>query len=105
MNQEIEDMKYILMMNTMRSGQGVPDWPQKDLQAHIAFMKSLPGDGRYVSGKQGIPGGLLDRRCQHTGASLCSRRTNFSGAGTSGSPLNMPIEVRPVPSGPPPEML
>ena len=37
----IEDMKYILMMNTMRAGQGVPSWPKKDLQTHIAFMKSL----------------------------------------------------------------
>jgi len=34
-------MKYILMMNTMRAGHGVPDWPKKDLQAHIAFMRNL----------------------------------------------------------------
>ena len=34
-------MKYILMMNTMRAGHGVPEWPKKDLQAHIAFMHSL----------------------------------------------------------------
>src|SRR4029077_11919175 len=34
-------MKYILMMNTMRAGQGVPEWPKKDLQAHIGFMMSL----------------------------------------------------------------
>lgn len=34
-------MKYILMMNTMKAGQGVPAWPHKDLQAHIAFMISL----------------------------------------------------------------
>jgi hypothetical protein len=34
-------MKYILMMNTMRAGHGVPSWPQKDLQAHVAFMKSF----------------------------------------------------------------
>lgn len=39
-------MKYMLMMNTMRAGQGVPNWPQKDLQAHIAYMKSLRGDLR-----------------------------------------------------------
>ncbi len=37
-------MKYILMMNTMKAGQGVPNWPQKDLQAHIAFMKSFAKD-------------------------------------------------------------
>lgn len=37
-------MKYILMMNTMKSGSGVPEWPRKDLQAHIAFMRSLCQD-------------------------------------------------------------
>lgn len=39
-------MKYILMMNTMRAGQGVPQWPKKHLQAHIAFMKDLNKDLR-----------------------------------------------------------
>jgi len=39
-------MKYILMMNTMKAGHGVPNWPQKDLQAHIAFMKSFAKDLR-----------------------------------------------------------
>jgi hypothetical protein len=34
-------MKYILMMNTMRAGHGVPEWPHKDLQAHVAFMMRL----------------------------------------------------------------
>ena len=35
-------MKYILMMNTMKAGSvGFPEWPKKDIQAHIAFMKSL----------------------------------------------------------------
>lgn len=34
-------MKYILMMNTMRAGQGIPHWSKKDLQAHIGFMISL----------------------------------------------------------------
>jgi hypothetical protein len=37
-----EDMKYILMMSTMKAGQeGFSGWPKKDIQAHIAFMKSL----------------------------------------------------------------
>jgi hypothetical protein len=39
-------MKYILMMNTMRAGQGVPNWPRKDLQGHIEFMKNLNKDLR-----------------------------------------------------------
>jgi hypothetical protein len=34
-------MKYILMMNTMKAGHGVPAWPKGDLQAHIAFMHNL----------------------------------------------------------------
>src|SRR5712671_6258231 len=46
-------MKYIIMMNTMRAGHGVPEWPQKDLQAHIAFMvglnKELHESGELVS--------------------------------------------------------
>ena len=46
-------MKYILMMNTMRSGHGVPEWVKKDLQAHIAFMmglnKELRESGELVS--------------------------------------------------------
>jgi hypothetical protein len=37
-----EDMKYILMMNTMKAGcEGFPEWPKKDIEAHIAFMKRL----------------------------------------------------------------
>jgi hypothetical protein len=37
-----EDMKYILMMNTMKVGSaGFPSWPKKDIQAHIAFMMGL----------------------------------------------------------------
>ena len=39
-------MKYILMMNTMKAGCGVPDWPRQDLQAHIAFMIKLAKDLR-----------------------------------------------------------
>src|SRR5579863_7681092 len=39
-------MKYILMMNTMKAGHGVPQWNQKDLQAHIAFMMGLNKDLR-----------------------------------------------------------
>ncbi|WP_437729914.1 YciI family protein [Sorangium sp. So ce1335] len=35
-------MKYMLMMNTPHDGPyQVASWPQKDLHAHIAFMKSF----------------------------------------------------------------
>jgi hypothetical protein len=37
-------MKYILMMNTMRAGAGIPLWPPADLRAHIAFMLGLNRD-------------------------------------------------------------
>jgi hypothetical protein len=46
-------MKYMMMMNTMKAGQGVPAWPKKDLQAHIAFMrkfaKELAESGELVA--------------------------------------------------------
>jgi hypothetical protein len=47
-------MKYILMMNTMRAGKGVPQRAQKDLQARIAFMI-----------------GLNKERCQSASSSIC----------------------------------
>ncbi len=37
-------MKYMLMMNAMTTGEdygGASGWQKEDIQAHIAFMKSL----------------------------------------------------------------
>ncbi|HYN06339.1 MAG TPA: hypothetical protein VES67_03015 [Vicinamibacterales bacterium] len=35
-------MKYMLMMNTPRGGSyAILKWPQKDIQAHIGFMKNF----------------------------------------------------------------
>jgi hypothetical protein len=34
-------MKYILMMNTMKAGENGVDWPKKDIQAMIAFMRNI----------------------------------------------------------------
>ncbi len=130
-------MKYILMMNTMKAGQGVPTWPRKDLQAHIAFMKSLNSDlrksGELISaeglafpdqaklvraGKDGIPitdgvfpeskeflAGfwIIDVDSPERAYAIAARVSAAPGPG--GAPLNMPIEVRPVMSAPPPEML
>jgi hypothetical protein len=130
-------MKYILMMNTMRAGQGVPGWPSKDLQAHIAFMKNLNKDlresGELVAaeglsfpdqaklvraGKDGAPitdgvfpeskeflAGfwIVDVEAQERAYAIAVKVSAAPGPG--GAPLNMPIEVRPVMSGPPPEML
>jgi hypothetical protein len=136
-NEETEDMKYILMMNTMRASQGVPSWPQSDLQAHIAFMMGLikelqeskelvsaeglsfPDQAKLVrAGKDGMPitdgvfpeskeflAGfwIVDVDSPERAYMLAARISAAPGPG--GAPLNMPIEVRPVPSGPPPEML
>lgn len=130
-------MKYILMMNTMRAGCGVPQWPQKDLQAHIAFMiglnKELRQSGELVSaeglsfpdqaklvqaGKDGVPitdgvfpeskeflAGfwIIDVESPERAYAVAGKVSAAPGPG--GAPLNMPIEVRPIMSGPPPEML
>src|SRR5215469_10510984 len=130
-------MKYMLMMNTMKAGYGVPDWPKQDLQAHIAFMRKLGQDlresGEFVSaeglsfpdqaklvraGKDGLPvtdGGFPEAKEVLTGFWIIDVENperayavaaKVSAApGPGGAPLNMPIEVRPIMSAPPPEML
>lgn len=129
-------MKYILMMNTMKAGQGVLAWPQKDLQAHIAFMKkvnqelreagelvsaeglSFPDQAKLVkAGKDGVPmtdgvfpeskeflAGfwIIDVDSPERAYEIAARVSAAPGPGSA--PLNMPIEVRPIMSGPPPEM-
>jgi hypothetical protein len=134
---ENQDMKYILMMNTMRAGAGVPDWPKKDLQAHIAFMRSFGRelresgelvsaeglsfpdqarlvrageggmpvtDGVFPEGKEFLAGyWIVDVDTPERAYAIAARASAAPGPG--GVPLNMPIEVRPVMSVPPPEML
>jgi hypothetical protein len=131
------DMKYILMMKTMRAGEGIPKWPQKDLQAHIAFMMSFnkelresgelvsaeglafPGEAKLVrAGDDGMPvtdgvfpeskeflAGywIVEVSSPERAYAIAARASAAPGPG--GAPLKMPIEVRPVMSGPPPEML
>jgi len=130
-------MKYILMMNTMKAGQGILAWPKNDLQAHGAYMrllnKELKESGEWVfaeglsfpdqaklvrAGKDGTPitDGVFPEGKEFLAGfwivnvdsperayAIAARASAAPGPG--GSPLNMPIEVRPVPSGPPPEML
>ena len=130
-------MKYILMMNTMKAGHGVPEWPRKDLQAHVAFMQSLNKDlreaGELVSaeglafpdqarlvkaGKNGVPitdgvfpeskeflAGfwIIDVEGPERAYQIAARVS--AAPGPNGQPLNMPVEVRPVMSAPPAEML
>ena len=130
-------MKYILMMNTMKAGQGIPPWPRKDLREHIRFMKNLnkelhdsgelvsaeglsfPDQARLVrAGKNGTPitdgvfpeskeflAGfwIVDVDSPERAYAIAAKASAAPGPG--GTPLNMPIEVRPVMSAPPPEML
>jgi hypothetical protein len=130
-------MKYIVMMNTMRAGRGVPEWPKKDLQAHTAFMKSFgkelresgelvaaeglsfPDQAKLVrAGKDGAPitdgvfpeskeflAGfwIVDVDSAERAVAIAAKASAAPGPG--GAPLNMPIEVRPVMSAPPPEMV
>ena len=53
-------MKYILMMNTPGNGPyQIASWPQKDIQAHIAFMMSLNkqlGESGELVGAEGLAG-------------------------------------------------
>jgi len=130
-------MKYMLMMNTMRAGHGVPEWPHKDLQAHIAFMMSFlkelresgelvaaeglsfPDqarlvkadkngepitDGVFPESKEFLAGyWIVDVDTPERAYQIAAKASAAPGPG--GAPLNMLIEVRPVMSGPPPEML
>ena len=130
-------MKYILMMNTMRAGQGVPNWPHKDLQAHIVFMKNLDNelrasgelvsaeglsfpdqaklvragrdgtpvtDGIFLESKEFLAGfWIIDVDSPERAYAIAAKASAAPGPG--GGPLNMPIEVRPIMSGPPPELL
>jgi hypothetical protein len=130
-------MKYILMMSTMKAGHGVPAWPKKDLQAHIAFMhtlnKGLIEAGELVSaeglsfpdqakliraGKNGAPitDGVFPESKEFLAGfwivdvdspeRVYAIAAQISAApGPGGAPLNMPIEVRPIMSAPPQEML
>ena len=53
-------MKYILMMNTPSGGPyQIASWPQKDIQGHIAFMRSLNGklvESGELVGAEGLAG-------------------------------------------------
>jgi len=129
-------VKYILMMNTMKAGQAIPDWPAKDFQAHIQFMVKLNTDlresGELVSaeglsfpdqaklvraGRDGTPvtdgvfpeskeflAGywIVDVDSPERAYQIAARAS--AAPGKNGEPLNMPIEVRPIMSGPPPDM-
>ena len=127
-------MKYILMMNCPKNGyETFGAWPQKDLQAHIAFMlglnKSLRDSGELVSaeglaspqeaknvraGKDGAPvtdgvfpeskeflAGYWIVQVENPAQAYAIAARASAAPGPGGTPMNMPIEVRQVMSGPP----
>ena len=131
-------MKYILMMNCPKTGYDTfGEWPNKDIQAHIAFMhsfnKALRESGELVSaegladpklakvvraGKDGMPvtdgvfpeakeylAGywIVDVESPERAYKLAAQVSAAPGPG--GPPMNMPIEVRQVLSGPPEEFV
>src|SRR6185295_18275338 len=131
--------KYMLMMNTPGGGPyKIASWAQKDLHAHIEFMKGfakklsaagelvaaegLSGpdqaklvrankdggkpvtDGVFPESKEFLAGyWIVDVESPERAYAIAARVSAAPGPG--GKPLNMPIEVRPIMSGPPPEML
>jgi hypothetical protein len=130
-------VKYILMMNTMKAGEGVPAWPHQDLVAHIGFMQKLnkglhesgefvlaegltfPDQARQVkAGNDGKPvtdgvfpeakeflAGFWIVDVERPDRAYAIAAEISAAPGPGGAPLNMPIEVRPVMSAPPPEMM
>jgi hypothetical protein len=133
-----KEMKYILMMNSPRTGYDVfGAWPKKDIQAHIGFMKdlnkALRESGEFVAaegladpkqaklvraGKDGAPitDGVFPEAKEFLagywivdvdsaeGAYAIAARASAA-PGPDGVPLNLPIEVRQVMSGPPDEFI
>ncbi len=127
-------MKYMLMMNTMKAGEGMEHWPQQDVAAMIQYMigmnQGLKANGEFVSaegltfpdqaklvraGKDGrpitdgvFPEGkeflagywIVDVETPERAYEIAAQASACPGPG--GAPLNMAIEVRPIPSGPPP---
>ena len=132
-------MKYILMMNTMKSTAApFPGWSEQDIKTHIGFMiqinkdlrasgelvtaeglvVSRPGQTRSGQGRTARPSPTASSpraksSSPATGSSTSTRperayaiAAQVSAApGAAGAPLNMPIEVRSIMSGPPPEFL
>lgn len=127
-------MKYMLMMNTPGGGPyQIASWSEKDIKAHIGFMKTfnakLKASGELVgaeglsgpdqaklvrAGKDGKPvtdgvfpeskeflAGywIIDVDSPERAYQLAAEASAAPGPG--GTPLNMPIEVRQVMSGPP----
>ena len=99
----------MLMMNAKRGSGGGEDWQimnwaPDDLKAHIGFMMRFSGElkqsGNLV-GAEGLAGyWIVDVESAQEAYDIAARASAAPGPG--GAPMNMPIEVREVMSGPPP---
>jgi hypothetical protein len=135
-----EQMKYMLMMNAMTTGEvyaGVSGWQPADIETHITFMKALSSslresgellsteglatpeharivradnngapitDGVFPESKEFLAGyWIVDVDSPERAYEIAARASASPGPG--GTTLNMPIEVRPVMSGPPSDLL
>jgi len=82
-------MKYILLMNSMKTGSGgLENWPEADAAAHLAY-------GPFTETKEILAGfWVVDVATAERAYEIAARASAAPGIG--GAPLNMPIEVRPV---------
>ncbi len=130
-------MKYILMMNTMKAGHGVPELAEEGsagahrlydgVQQRAARTWRIGVGGRAVVSRSGEAGAagkdgrpvtdgvfpeskeflagfwIIDVDSPQRAYEIAAKASAAPGPG--GAPLNMPIEVRQVMSGPPPDML
>ena len=95
-------MKYMLMMNAPGGGPyQIARWPEKDIKAHIGEPIT---DGVFPETKEFLAGyWIVDVETPQRAYAIAAEASAAPGPG--GKPLNMPIEVRAVMSGPPPEFL
>jgi hypothetical protein len=120
-------MKYLLMMNTMKAGAaGFEGFQKKDIHAHMAHMiglykelrdagelvlaegLSFPNEAKLVragkESKEFLAGfWIVDVDTPERAYAIAAKAS--AAPGMNGAPMNMPIEVRPIMSGPPPEFL
>jgi len=102
-------MKYILMMNTMHergelvSAEGL-SFPDQAKQVRAGKDGRPVTDGVFPESKEFLAGfWIIDVDSSQRAYEIAAKMSAAPGPG--GAPLNMPIEVRPIMSGPPPEML
>ena len=80
------------------------DWPEQAKMVRAGKDGTPITDGIFPEGKEFLAGyWIVDVESPERAYAIAAKASAAPGAG--GAPLNMPIEVRPVMSGPPPEMV